>query len=267
MANPDDEQVRHSAYVTGGTRGIGWAIAQALAKSGYEVTASSQSEKSVSDCRGRVASGNLTIHPEVADVCDEEAISTSIGRTSARSKGLDLLVCCAGGAFLGNGETLSMADWDRCMDLNLRAAFFCAKTAIPLMRQTKHGGVIIFVSSIWAHVTPPDRAAYATAKAALTTLARTLAIDHAKDGIRVNCVAPGFVDTDLLRTTLTGTTAKNIEDDAFKRLCARHPLGRLVTAEDVANAVVFLAGPGAINITAQTLTIDGGMSTQFRWND
>lgn len=266
MAGLDNERDSRQpvAYVTGGTRGIGWAVVQALAKAGYDVTASSRSARSVSECRDRIASSGIGACAEVADVGDEGAISASIARTGG-GKGPDVLVCCAGGAVLGNAETLSMAEWDRCMDLNLRSAFFCAKTAMTLMRESGRGGSVVFISSIWAQVTPRDRVGYATAKAALTTLARTLAIDHAKHGIRVNCVAPGFVETDLLRRSLAEAAERSEGSETIETLRARHPLGRLVTAEDVAKAVVFLAGPDAMNITAQTLFVDGGLATQFGW--
>lgn len=247
------QRQRPAAYVTGGTRGIGQAIAEQLSQD-YDVMVCGSSDAGVAFFREQ----QLPIRAEKVDVLDSDDISAAIARAHGSGPGLRVLVCCAGAPVLGNAETLSLDDWDRCMNLNLRSAFVCAKAAIPLM---KGDGVIIFVSSIWAHATPPDRVAYATAKAALTTLARTLAMDHAKDGIRVNCVAPGFVDTALLRESVANHQAKSAESDDMASLRERHPLGRLIAPNDVANAVAFLAGPGARNITAQTLYVDGGIAT------
>lgn len=252
-SNRKTQQQRPSAYVTGGTRGIGQAVAQQLSAD-YDVVVCGSSDAGVALFQEQ----QLPIRAEKVDVLDSDEISAAIARAHGCGPGLRVLVCCAGAPVLGNAETLSLDDWDRCMNLNLRSAFVCAKAAIPLM---KGDGVIIFVSSIWAQATPPNRVAYATAKAALTTLARTLAMDHAKDGIRVNCVAPGFVDTALLRESVVNHHARSAKSDDMESLRERHPLGRLIAPNDVANAVVFLAGPGARNITAQTLYVDGGIAT------
>ncbi|MHA6645624.1 SDR family NAD(P)-dependent oxidoreductase [Mesorhizobium sp. A623] len=246
---------RSAAYVTGGTRGIGQAIAECLSID-YDVTVCGSSEVSVASFREK----QPAIRAEKIDILEDGAISAAIARAHHRDGGLRVLVCCAGAPVLGNAETLSLDDWDHCMNLNLRSAFVCAKAAIPLMGLDRDG-VIIFVSSIWAQATPPDRVAYATSKAALTTLARTLALDHAKDGIRVNCVAPGFVDTDLLRNSIANHGDRAGRPDDLEALRSRHPLGRLIEPDDVANAVAFLTGPGARNITAQTLYVDGGIAT------
>jgi NAD(P)-dependent dehydrogenase (short-subunit alcohol dehydrogenase family) len=125
----------------------------------------------------------------------------------------------------------------------------------------RRGGAIVFISSIWALTTGPERAAYVTAKTALTGLARSIAVDHAGQGVRANCVAPGYVDTDLLRQSL----ARQYDDveKGLESIRRAHPLGRLVAPEDIAGAVAFLIGHDARSITGQTLVVDGGVSTRF----
>ena len=248
-----------SAFVTGGTRGIGYAIAERLASDGFAVTACGTSAEGVAECEAASKAANVAITPRQVDVCDSEALTDAIGQ-SAGERGLDVLVCCAGRPTIGNALDLSPADWDRCLDLNLRACFVAAHAALPGM-VAKRGGVIVFVSSIWAQTTGPERAAYVTAKTALTGLARSIAVDHAAQGIRANCVAPGYVDTNLLRRSLARNHAEVSE--ALDSIRRAHPLGRLVMPEEIAGAVSFLVGHDARSITGQTLVIDGGVSIRF----
>lgn len=248
-----------SAFVTGGTRGIGYAIAARLAGDGFAVTACGASAEGVAECDAAARAADLAISARQVDVCDSEALTDAIGQAAGES-GLDLLVCCAGRPTIGNALELSLADWDRCLDLNLRACFVAAHAALPGM-VAKGGGAIVFVSSIWAQTTGPERAAYVTAKTALTGLARSIAVDHAAQGVRANCVAPGYVDTDLLRRSL----ARNHDDvaEALEGIRRAHPLGRLVLPEEIAGAVAFLVGRDARSITGQTLVVDGGVSIRF----
>ena len=189
------------------------------------------------------------------DVRDADALAGGIAQAARETGRLDVLVSSAGRPILGNAHTLTLEDWDACLDVNLRAHFVAARAAIGRMRDFG-GGAIVLISSIWSQLAFPDRTAYVTAKTAMSGLCRALAIDHAADGVRVNCVAPGFVNTDLLRG---GFARRNLDvPTELARLAARHPLGRLVEPEDVARAVVFLAGREARNITGQTLVVDGG---------
>lgn len=259
IAASSTSSTRRSAFVTGGTRGIGFAIAKRLAGDGFAVTVCGASADGVDACRAAAKTASLAIVARQVDVCESEALADAIV-LAAGENGLDVLVCCAGRPTIGNVLTLSLVDWDCCLDLNLRACFVAAKAALPGM-VAKGGGAIVFVSSIWAQTTGPDRAAYVTAKTALTGLARSIAVDHAGEGVRANCVAPGYVDTALLRQSL----ARQHEDiekglDTIRRA---HPLGRLVAPEDVAGAVAFLVGPDARSITGQTLVVDGGISVRF----
>jgi len=248
---------RRRAFVTGGTRGIGLAIARRLAREGFSVTACGATDESVTACRAAV--GDLDVTPVRADVRDEVALRGAIERAGA-TEGLACLVCSAGQPVLGSALEISLDEWDRCLDVNLKGALIAVQAALPAMK-ARGEGVIVLVASIWAVTTGRERAAYVTAKTALTGLARSIAVDHAAGGVRANCVAPGYVDTALLRASL----AREHDDveAALERIRRAHPLGRLVTPEEVAGAVAFLASADARSITGQTLVVDGGASVRF----
>lgn len=206
-----------------------------------------------------VEAGRLGLQIEAVqiDVCDSQALSDGIA--AAASDGLDALVCCAGKPTLGNASDLTLKEWDDCLDLNLRAYFAASRAAVAGM--SRRGGGIVFISSIWSVTATADRTAYITAKTALTGLARALAVDHAASGIRVNCVAPGFVETQLLHDSLS-KISDNVAGEV-KRISNQVPLRRLVSPDDIAEAVAFLAGERARSITGQTLVVDGGVTVRL----
>lgn len=246
--------------MTGGTRGIGEAIARRLHRQGYAVTTCGSTEESVAACRQRNEKDSCPIAVEQLDVRDTDEMSRAFHRADEAAGGLKVLVCCTGRPVNGNAEELTLEEWDRGMDLNLRAHFSASKAAIPLLSRNG-GGAIVLISSIWSQVTPSNRVAYTTAKTALTGLTRALAIDHADQDIRVNAVAPGYVETDLLQASLA-----RISSDVERKMAdlrERHPLKRLVSPEDVAASVAFLASEQARNITAQTLYVDGGITVKL----
>jgi 3-oxoacyl-[acyl-carrier protein] reductase len=249
-----------TAFVTGGTRGIGFEVARVLARAGHRVYVCGASAESVASCTAQASAEALPITALQIDVRDAEALGAGIAQTARETGRLDVLVSNAGRPVLGTATTLTLQDWDACLDINLRAHFVAAKAAIGPMRESG-GGAIVLISSIWSQLAFPERTAYVTAKTAMAGLCRALAVDHAADEVRVNCVAPGFVDTELLRG---GFARRKLDVSAeVERLAAKHPLGRLIMPEDVAHAVAFLAGRGARNITGQTLVVDGGVSVRF----
>ena len=142
-----------------------------------------------------------------------------------------------------------MADYDRLMAVNLRGSFLTSKLVLP--RMAPHGGAVLHVSSCVGVTGARNRAAYGASKGAIIALTRSMALDHAADGIRVNCLCPGFVETPLLAT---------LPPERRARLTALHPLGRLGTPEDVAHMALFLISDQASWITGQAIAVDGGFN-------
>jgi NAD(P)-dependent dehydrogenase (short-subunit alcohol dehydrogenase family) len=163
----------------------------------------------------------------------------------------------AGITALGNATELAIEDWNRVIATNLTGAFLCSRFAIPQMKK-RGGGVIINMASTQAFGNRPNAIAYGASKAAIISLTRSLALDHGRDGIRAVAVAPGPVDTAMLRRA--AQVASPGEPDAAMRAWADgQPSGRVATAEDVAQTVLFLASSAAAYVTGSALVVDGGM--------
>ena len=252
-----------SAFVTGGTRGIGLAVSNLLAERGAMVVACGSTEASVQACREHIRATGRTIRPVRADVNREDEVAAAIQATLEWNGDLDILVCCAGRAFRGSALKITGAEWDECLALNLRGPFLAARAAVPFLA-ARGNGTIVLTSSIWAVTATPGRTAYIVAKSALTALARSLAVDYAPAGIRVNAVAPGYIDTDLLRRSLAEANPGRNLTELLEEVAGQHPLRRIGLPNDVAEAVLFLAGPRSPFITGQTLIVDGGLTTQVR---
>lgn len=256
------------ALVTGGTRGIGLAVCEALARQGATVVTCGSTASSVAHCEQRVRELGLAITPLLADVEKEDAVDAMVRETIARHGRLNVLVPAVGRAFRGTATETTAADWDRCLSVNLRAPFLIARAALPHLIRSGESS-IVFVSSIWAVTATYRRVAYTVAKSGLTDLARVLAIDHAVDGVRVNAVAPGYVDTDLLRQSLSEIDPGRPVDQLLAAAADDQPLKRLSRPEEIGEVVAFLVGPHARCITGQTLVIDSGITTKYalaeRW--
>ena len=252
-----------SAFVTGGTRGIGLAVSELLADRGARVVVCGSTDTSVRACQEQADAAGRAIRPVKADVNHEDEVTAAVRSAAEWNDGLDILVCCAGRAFRGSALGLTASDWDECLSLNLRGPFLAARAALPFLA-ARRDGAIVLTSSIWAVTATPGRTAYIVAKSALTALARSLAVDHAPAGIRVNAVAPGYIDTDLLRRSLSEANPGREVSELLEEARAQHPLRRLGRPADVAEAVLFLAGPRSAFITGQTLIIDGGLTSQVR---
>jgi NAD(P)-dependent dehydrogenase (short-subunit alcohol dehydrogenase family) len=252
-----------SAFVTGGTRGIGLAVSELLADRGARVVACGSTNASVRACRERVDAAGRTIHPVKADVNREDEIAAAINSAAEWNDGLDIVVCCAGRAFRGSALGITASDWDDCLSLNLRGPFLTAKAALPFLA-ARGDSAIVLTSSIWAVTATPGRTAYIVAKSALTALVRSLAVDHAPAGVRVNAVAPGYIDTELLRRSLSEANPGREVAELLEEAVAQHPLRRLGRPKDVAEAVLFLVSPRSAFITGQTLIVDGGLTSQVR---
>ena len=236
------------ALVTGGTRGIGAACALRLAKAGHTVWITGRSEESVA--QALAAAPGLPMKGAACDVSDFAAVGELIARIEAEEGGgLDLLVNNAGLTQDMLVMRMTEAQWDTVIDVNLKGCFNTVRHAVKGMMK-KRGGAIINMTSVVALTGNPGQANYTAAKAGVIGLTRTLARELASRGIRVNAIAPGFIETDM-------TAA--IADKAADEMRSSIPLGRIGTAEDIASTVEFLASPGAAYITGQVLSVDGGL--------
>ncbi len=224
------------ALVTGAGSGIGAAAARCLAREGAEVIVADLSPHAVADELGSQA---LEL-----DVREE-------GQVAAALRDLDMLINGAGIGSTTSGPDTPLEVWENVFAVNARGTFLCCKHAIPGMA-ARGGGSIVNVASVAALVGLRNRVAYSASKGAVISLTRALAVDHVADGIRVNAVAPGTVDSPWVR--------RLVEDagESLDALRARQPLGRLGTPEEIAAAIVYLAG--AEFVTGTVLVIDGGLT-------
>jgi 2-keto-3-deoxy-L-fuconate dehydrogenase len=224
------------ALVTGGGSGIGAAVARRLAADGAEVI--------VADLSPEVVADELGAQAVVLDVRDEEQVAPAMG-------GLDVLVNVAGIGSTTNAPETTLEVWENVFAVNARGTFLCCKHAIPGMA-ARGGGSIVNIASVAGLVGLRNRAAYCASKGAVISLTRALAVDHVADGIRVNAVAPGTVDSPWVR--------RLVEDvgESLDALRARQPLGRLGTPEEIADAVAYLAA--AEFVTGSVMVIDGGLT-------
>jgi NAD(P)-dependent dehydrogenase (short-subunit alcohol dehydrogenase family) len=243
------------AVVTGGGAGIGHAIAVRLAAEGARVLVADVDFEAAQKVAGDLGAPALAHR---VDVSSEESTAEMIGRAVEEWEGLDVLVNNAGVGIAATTPDTDEAGWRRVIDVCLTGTFFGIKHAIPVMREGG-GGAIINMSSIAALVGLPDRAAYSAAKGGILALTRAAAIDHVGDGIRVNCIAPGTVDTPWVQRITSG-----YEDPPAARAAmeARQPHGRLVTPEEVAAMAAYLASDEAASVIGAAMIVDGGVTAR-----
>jgi len=243
------------ALVTGGSSGIGKAAARVLAAAGAQVTLSGVDAAEVD-----AAARELGVQGHVADVTSERDVAELVAVTVNRGGGLDVLVTAAGVQRYGTAADTTATEWDEVLRVNLTGCFLAVKYAVPHLR-TRGGGSIVIVSSIQAFVTQAAVAAYTASKAALNALARSVAVDEARHGIRANAVCPGSVDTPMLRSAARRFSdgSSHGEQEMVDTWGRAHPLGRVARAGEVGEAIAFLAGDRASFITGVSLPVDGGL--------
>jgi meso-butanediol dehydrogenase / (S,S)-butanediol dehydrogenase / diacetyl reductase len=233
------------AVITGGASGIGAATARRLAAEGAHVVLGDLDSDAAQELAGSLGGIGLA-----TDVADPSACNALIEAAVARFGGLDILVNNAGMGSFGSAATLADDEWRRVMAVNLDGTFQCTRAALPYLR-TRGGGAIVSTASISGLMGDHGFVAYNAAKAAVINFTRSVAIDFAAQGIRVNAVAPGLVDTPIVAGALAIPGAREAWNE-------RIPMGRPARAEEIAAAICFLASDDASYITGTTLVVDGG---------
>ena len=250
MRKPDYGVEDRTAIVTGASQGIGRAIAETLAASGADVAICSRSMDRVGPVAEGINEANDTGNALAfeCDVRERERVEEFVEATVEEFGGIDVLVNNAGGEFVANFEDISENGWRTIVDLNLNSTVHCSQVAGEVMREGD-GGSIINISSVNGQHAAPGESHYGAAKAAIIRLTETLAVEWADDGVRVNCVAPGLVQTPGVAETL-GIQS----DDMPSREKTDRRIGH---SEEIADVVQFLASPAASFVNGETLTAKG----------
>lgn len=255
-----DRPTGRVALVTGGSSGIGLAAARALLDQGLSVMICGLDTIEVGTAVQTLAAGGHPVAGQVANVTDETQVAVLVTATVAAFGGIDVLVTAAGIQRYGTAADTTSELWDLVLDVNVKGTFLAIKHVIPEMRR-RGGGAIVVVSSVQAFVTQTSVAAYTASKGALNALTRSVAVDEAGHGIRVNTVCPASVDTPMLRAAardFSDGTAVGEQQliDSWGRM---HPLGRVARPGEVADVIAFLASDRASFVTGISMPIDGGL--------
>ncbi len=242
-----------TALVTGGNGGIGLGMALGLGRAGATVIVVGRNAAKSQAALAQLREQGIACEARAADVTDEAAVQTLFGEVAADHRRLDILVSNAGTTVRKAPEHLSLAEWRQVMDVNLTSAFLCARAAYPLMKKAG-GGKIIQIGSMLSIFGAPYASVYGASKGGIVQLTRSLATAWAKDGIQVNAVLPGWIDTDLTRG------AREQVPGLYDRVLARTPAGRWGDPKDLAGIAVFLASAASDFITGTAIPVDGGYS-------
>ena len=233
-----------TVLITGGSRGIGAGMVRLFSQRGWRTafTYRQSEEKALSLSRG---TGALAIR---CDAKSEEETEDMARRVIASFSHLDTLICNAGTSYTGLIQEMSVKEWDELFNVHVRGAFLTSRAFLPDMI-SRQSGSILFISSMWGQVGASCEAAYSACKASLIGFSKALAKEVGPSGVRVNCLCPGVIDTDMI---------KEYSTDDLAALKEETPLLRLGTPEDIAKAALFLSGNDASFITGQVLGVNGG---------
>ena len=243
------------AIVTGASSGIGEAAARLMAESGAKVVVAARRQAEGEAVVRQIKDGGgeaIFVKTDVAKLADHEALVAATLETYGR---LDMAFNNAGTFGMGSLHEQSEEEWDRQMDINLKGAFFALKTQVPALLRSG-GGSVVFNASVAAERGTAGISIYSASKGGVISLARTAAVEYAAQGIRINVVSPGPIETPM---ALAGFGTKDALSEFF---AAKLPLGRVGQPEEIARIVVFLASDEASFITGQSLNVDGGYTAQ-----
>ena len=248
-----------TALITGASRGIGRAIAEAFAREGADLFLSATARANLAEVEAAVAARGRRVAAHAADVADEAAVEALFEAATGAFGRIDIVVNNAG-IYLGKPLIdYSAAEFDRVMQVNAYGVFHVMQRALRHMRGLGRGKIVNIASTAgkWES---PNQAAYNASKHAVVALTRCAALEHAAAGITVNAICPGFVETDMIGVVRAHAERAGADLDAFRAaMLARVPMGRLIDPAEIAHLAVYLASPESDGMTGQTVTISGGM--------
>jgi 3-oxoacyl-[acyl-carrier protein] reductase len=246
-----------TAIVTGSSKGIGKAVAEAFAAEGANVVTNSRSYDRAAEAAADIEAAGGTALPVETDVSDPDSVAALVDATVGEFGRLDVMVNNAGMTIIGPAEELAPADWQQVIDVDLSGVFYGSQAAGRQLIDQGDGGAIVSVSSMVGSMGLDRRSPYCAAKGGVNNLTRTLAVEWAEHDIHVNALAPGYIKTAI--TDQSQESAGYTDEDIEKRT----PLGRYGTTEEMANCVLFLAARDNF-VTGEVLTADGGW-TPYAW--
>jgi len=245
-----------AAIVTGAGTGIGRAIALALAREGAKVAVAGRRREKLQEVAQAIRRAGREALVTVCDVSSEADTQRAVKDAEEAFGHVNVLVNNAGALSVSTVESISVEEWDRLMATNLKGPFLMSRAVLPPMRQAG-GGVIVNVGSVLGLVAMKDRAAYCASKGGVTMLTRAMALDHARDKIRVNCICPAIVETDLIHELFSkGEEGRRARHARLATL----PLGKFGKPDDIAELAVFLASEESSWMTGTAIPVDGGLT-------
>lgn len=239
------------AIITGGGSGIGRGIAVAFAREGAKIVIAGRDRKKLDSTAKEIGSACL---PHRADVSNSDDVNNLVAETVQKFGAIHILVNNAALLLPGTAESLTEEDWDQTFGVNVRGLWLLSRAVLPHMRAAG-GGSIVNIGSVLSLVAAKNRVAYSASKGAVLAMTRAMALDHAAEKIRVNCICPGIVDTEMVARF-------SLDENTRRQRIAMHPMGRFGQPEDIAQAAVFLAGDESSWITGAAFPIDGGYTAQ-----